>query len=205
MESGLRHYGEVVRRRLPLVVLISVIAAVVALVAAKQIQTRHEVHFSYLVSLSARDEVSEFRFDGYYALQATDLFASTLARWVETPEVIVTAYQEAGLELPSPDPRQVTRAVRAEKAAPQLVTVTVYGSTQEKAQALARGLRQVMERNVARYHDKGGRAVTFTAVATEPWSGVTRVSVPVVVTATFVFTFLIVLNGILFVESLRNM
>lgn len=202
--GGLEHYWEVIKKKLLIILLVSVAAAVAALVIAKQVEPSHEVHFSYLISLSTRDKASDFRFDGYYALQATDLFAATLSRWVTTPEVIVAAYAEANLDLPSDDPRVLVRAVRAEKVAPQLVTVTLRSSTRDRAEALTRGLRRVMERNVARYHDEGVPAVAFTVVATEPWSGIVRLSVPVIVTATFVFTFLIVLNAVLLIESLRN-
>lgn len=188
-----------------MLLLFSVLAAVVALVIVKRFDPTHEVHFSYLVSLSERDQVSDFRFDGYYALQATDLFAATLARWVSTPEVIVAAYEAAGLPQPSADPRKLARAVRAEKVAPQLVTVTVRSGTREESEKLAAGLRQVMSGNIARYHNEGVPAVAFTVIASEPWSGVVRLSAPVVVTATFLFTFLLGLNGILLIESLKNM
>ena len=204
MKSSLEHYWGVVRERLPMIILISVTVAVAALFAAKQVKPSHEVHFSYLISLSARDPSQDFRFDGYYALQATDLFAATLARWVATPEVVVAAHQEANLELPSDDPRALARIVKAEKVAPQLVTVTVRGATREEAAVLAEGVRRVMEHNVARYHNEGVPAVSFAVVSTEAWSGVVRLSVLLVVTAAFLFTFLVTLNGVLLVESLKN-
>lgn len=190
-----------VKKKLPILLLISVTAAVIALVIAKQVAPGYQVHYSYLVSLSSRDQVGDYRFDGYYALQATDLFAATLASWVETPEVIVAAYQEAGLDLPSSDPRALGRAVRAEKAAAQLVTVTVRASEREAAEKLAGGLRVVMDLNVEKYHDEGVPAVVFRAVATEPWTGTIKLSILLIVIAAFIFTFFIALNVILFNES----
>lgn len=194
---------EVIKRKLLVILLISVAAAVVALVIAKQAAPRYEVHYSYLVSLSSREQVPEYRFDGYYALQATDLFAATLAKWIETPEVVVAAYQAAGLSLPSGDPRAVVRSVRAEKAAAQLVTVTVRASEKETVEKLAAGLQDVMQENIKKYHDVGVPAMAFNVVATQPWTGVIRLSIPVVVTAAFVFTFFIVLNFVLWNENRR--
>lgn len=192
-----------IKKKLPMLLLISVTAAVLALVIAKQVAPSYEVHFSYVVSLAQREAAPEYRFDGYYALQATDLFSATLAEWLTAPETVVAAYQAAGLALPSEDPRQVTRALRAEKAAAQLVTVTVRSAQREEAEKLADGLRQVMAKNIQAYHDQGAPAAQFRAVATTPWTGVIWLSIPIVVLATFVFTFFIALNVILLNESRR--
>lgn len=204
MPQPLSLYWNVLKQKMPILLLISLAAAVVAFVIVRQAGPTYEVHFSYLVSLSEREAADEFRFDGFYALQATDLFAATLARWIATPEVIVAAHAEADIPLQSQDPRQLTRQVAAEKSAPQIVQVTVRGDSEQRAEALARGLRAVMERNIEMYHDEGVPAVTFRAVATPPWLGVWQVAVPVIVSATFIFTFLIAVNGLLLIESLRR-
>lgn len=195
-------YWQQTKQQLPKVLLFSVVVALIAWGVAARIAPTHEVHFSYLVSLSQRDNVNEYRFDGFYALQATDLFAATLAKWAATPEVVVKAYQEAGLEIPSEDPRSLTRAIRAEKVAPQLIAVTVRDQSREVAQALAAGLQDVIEENVAAYHAQGVPAVQFRVVTTQPWTGVTRISVPIVVVATFVAAFLLAVNAVLLRVSL---
>lgn len=199
-----KYYWRVAQSKLPLALLVSVAAAVIAFVIVRQVGPGYQVHWSYLVSLQERDTVNEYRFDGYYALAATDLFAATLAKWTATPETIVAAYEAAGLELPDVDPRGVTRQVQAVKSAPQLVEVTVRHSERETAERLAAGMREVMAENVERYHNQGVPAVAFAAVPTEPWTGTTRLAAPVIVTATFLFTFFIVLNGILLIESLKR-
>lgn len=207
MKHGAREfqgYWEETKRQLPKVLLLSVVAALVAWGIAARIRPTHEVHFSYLVSLSQRDIVNEYRFDGFYALQATDLFAATLAKWAATPEVVVAAYQEAGLELPSEDPRSLARAVRAEKSAPQLVTVTVRDQSREVAEALAAGLQEIIEENVATYHAQGVPAVQFRVVGTQPWTGVTKISVPIVVVATFIAALLLAVNAVLLIANMRS-
>lgn len=208
MEQKAKHFEEYwkeTKKRLPKVILFSVVAALIAWGVAARIAPTHEVHFSYLVSLSQRDNVNEYRFDGFYALQATDLFAATLAKWAAAPEVVVRAYQEAGLEIPSEDPRALTRAIRAEKVAPQLVAVTVRDESRDVVEALAAGLQDVIEENVASYHAQGVPAVQFRVVATESWTGVVRLSIPVIVTATFIAAFLIGINAVLLFESLKRL
>lgn len=201
--DSISHYWQVVQRKMPGVLLVSGAVAVIAWLVVSRVGPTYTVHYSYLVSLSEREETDDFRFDGYYALSATDLFTATLASWVSLPEVVVAAYEEAGLAA-SQDPRDVARAVTAEKKAPQLVAVTVRHKDQALAEKLAQGLQVVMESNIEQYHDQGIPELTWRVVATSPWLGISRLSAPVIVGATFVFMLLMGVNVVLLVESVKN-
>lgn len=199
-----RLYWEGLWRRIPWMLCVSFGLAIVAYIVVRQMGPTYRVQFSYLVSLSAREPAEEFRFDGYYAIQATDLFAATVAQWAKTPEVIVAAYTRAGLEVPTDDPRQLAKFVETGKTAPQLIQVTVSEQDEERARRLAQGLRDTVADNVAHYHDEGIPALQFRVVATEPWVGVTRPALPLIVVATFVFSFFALVNGWLLLASLRR-
>ncbi len=202
--TNLAHYWQRVVQTLPLLLATSVGAAVIAYITVQRIGPTHEVHFSYLISLSEREAVPEYRFDGYYALQATDLFAATLAQWAKTPEVIVAAFEAARITRATDDPRLLSRAVSTAKTAPQLVEVTVKSKKRQQAEKLAAGLMTVMEHNIERYHDEGIPALRFRVVATEPWIGTRKLSAPVIVSATLVFTLLFGINAVLLIESLKQ-
>lgn len=183
--------------KLPVLLLASFLLAAIAFGIAERVGPLPQVHYSYLVSLSEREETPDFEFDGYYALQATDLFAATLAEWLTTPEVVVAAYRAAGLEPGTEDPRALTRLVEARKSAPQLVEVTVKGSSQAEAEALTAGLLVAMERNVALYHDEGIPAVQFGVVATQPFSGQRMIHARLIAVATFFAALILLLNAVL--------
>ncbi|MEX2055052.1 MAG: hypothetical protein WD972_02625 [Candidatus Andersenbacteria bacterium] len=194
LSSLLPLYGPALKRALPLLLLVSLLAGFVALAIVRRFEPVSQVHFSYLVSLSQREDAPEFRFDGYYALQATDVFAETLAAWVQTPEVVVAAYQEAGLAVPTNDPRAIVRNVVAKKSAAQLVQVTVRHADPAIARKLTTGLQTVMQQNIERYHAQGIPAVQFRAVPTTPWVGQRQVATSIIVTATMVAVFFLGLN-----------
>lgn len=202
-QLSLNQYWHAFVGRLPQFLLISVVCAVAALLVVQNLPRRQQVHFSYLVSLSERESASDYRFDGYYALQATDLFAATLAEWVRTPEVIVMAYQDAGLTLPSDDPRQLVSQVESRKASSQLVQVTVKKEDRETALKLAQGLQVAIDRNLALYHDKGIPALRFQVVATTPWAGTRPVATGVIVGATFLAALFVCINTWLFLVTLE--
>jgi hypothetical protein len=200
----LAYYATVVRRTLPRALLLAAAAALLAYAVVYRVGVVHEVYFSYLVAMSEREPSSEFRFDGYYALQATDLFATTLSSLLTAPETIQAAYEAAGLPLEERSARALGRTVSAQKMAAQVVQVVVRDADAQRAERLVHGLQRVAEQEVARYHQEGVPAVQFRVVATEPWMGESRWSVPVVVGVVFVFTLFLVLNTAVLTASLRH-
>lgn len=197
-------YGRAVMRALPVLLLVSFLFAALAYYVARRQGTTYEVYFSYIISLREREASEDYHFDGYYALQATDLFAATFARWLGAPETIVAAYLEAGLPLPGAEARQLADSVKAERTAPQLVQVTVRGRTPDDARSLAKGLREVMIGHARDYHDQGIPALRFSATPTNEWLGVRQLSLPVIGLSTFAFSLLMGVNALLFWESLRR-
>ncbi len=91
---------------------ISILVAILGYGIAKQFPATYEVNFSYMVSMEQRDESSNFRYDGYYALSATDLFSATLAGVIVSPETIVAAYGGANIPLPTEDTIDLVKSIR---------------------------------------------------------------------------------------------
>lgn len=203
--SVFEQYWRAVQQKMPVVLMISFVLAVIAWLIVRGIGVGYEVHFSYLISLSQREEVADYSFDGYYALQATDLFTATLAQWIKTPEVIVEAHKESKVDFEVSDPRALSRKISAVKSAPQLIEVTVKGKNREETERLAEGVRVVMNRNVERYHNEGIPALRWRVVETEPWVGQQKLSMIPIVAATFIFAFFMGVNMVLLAESVKKM
>ncbi len=190
------------KRALPLLALASLTLSLSTYFIASSLGPTYEAHYSYLVSLKSRDVVPDYRYDGYYALQATDLLSATLAQWTMAPEVIVAALNEVGLPVSS-DVRSLTRFIRAEKVAPQLVAVTVTGESAAVAERLATGLQKVMERNVARYHDQGIPEMAFQVTTTDTWTGQNQLQSGAMAVAVLVAALFLGINTVLLGTSIK--
>lgn len=192
-----------VRQLLPWLILISLGVSLLAYVMVEQKGVYHEVHFSYLVALREREGGSEdFRFDGYFALQATDLFAATLAELISSPETIAASFQAAGLPLPT-DAGQLARQVTAEKTASQVVQVVVRDPDAARAEALAGAVQATVADKLTTLDAHGIPALRFEATPTNPWVGVARLSTSVIVSATFLVTFFVLINLVIVRKSLQ--
>lgn len=180
-----------VGRALPWLLALSVLVALLAAGTVSRFGESWTVHFSYVVSLKEREAATAYRFDGYYALQAIELFTKTLAEWVVAPEMVAQAHRAAGL----PEPTGILKAIEAEAAAPQLVRVTVRASDRAQAEQLAAGVRAVVA---------SGVPAEFQVVATEPWATTAGLNKKVVGLATGALVFFVGLNLVVLRESLRN-
>jgi len=192
--SEYKQYLRLLHRRLPLWLLISLAAAAITYVVVARQGTSYIVHSSYLVSLAERETTSQYTFDGFYALQATDLFTATLAKWLTAPENIVAAYKAAGLPLPGLSARVLQRSITATKTAPQLIAVEVHSQNQNEAEQLAEAAAAVMKQNVQLYHDEGTPALHFAVVTTPPWTSIITPNKPLIVGSVFAVTLLLLIN-----------
>lgn len=168
----------------------SVLAGLLAVGAVARMGSGWAVHFSYVVSLKERESALAYRFDGYYALQATELFTKTLAEWIVAPEVVAQAHRAAGL----PEPGGIIKAIEAEAAAPQLVRVAVRASDRVHAEQLAAGVQAAV---------RPGVPAEFQVVATEPWVAPAGLNKKVAGLATGVLVFFIGVNLAVLWESVR--
>lgn len=192
-----------VQRRLVWLLLVSAAAGVLSWTTAERLGRQAEVHFSYLVSLSDREGRGSYRFDGYYALSAINLFSETLAEWISRPEVVAEAVRRAELKNIPREARALQRLVTAQRSAPQLVAVTVRAGEAAVTMQLARHLQAVVSENVERYHEAGTPALRFRVVASEPWAGQRVIDAPVVGVAAFLFVLFAAINVLVLRESLH--
>lgn len=183
---------------------ISMVIAFVSYGVAKKIPGTYEVHFSYMVSMEQQAVPSGFQYDGFYALSSIDLFSATLASVASSPEIVFAAYREARLNLPTQDAIRLTRAITSEKAAPQLVRITVTDASKKNAEQLTQGLMTVLQKTIREYNAKSGSSLDFQGVSTEPWTSYS-VALPLPIgTSLFMLAFL---GGNMFVlvrEALRR-
>ena len=192
------------QRNVFLTLAVSVASFALAYALASNVPVTYEVHSSLMLSMDVRDDTSEFRYDGYYALSAADIFSATVAGLIASPETVVAAYQKAGLPLPSEDASRIVRAVQAEKSAPQLVQISVLGKSAQDAQALSAALQEVLAQKVEEYNEKNDASVVFRAVSSDPWTGVRTAAPLPVALSVFLLVFFCMNMGVLFREALQR-
>lgn len=132
------------RRWLAFGLIVLVVAGTFAWQALQPVQ--YQTSMSISVNRVNQDKTPDYQYDGYYALQAADLFSQTIVSWLQTPSILVSIYEQAGLSTDVRSTRQLTSRFQTKKASAQNVVVTYTSSSKEEAQKLASAITDVTQK-----------------------------------------------------------
>lgn len=123
--------------------------------------------YSVSLALSVYSKVSQptqdYQYDGYWSVKAADEFSNTVSQWVESPEVVNSAYQKAGV---SPTKSLLAKPLKAQKMAPQYVAVKFLVSEPGNGGKISQALVSVLQEKAETASDNSGDVV-FTIIGGE--------------------------------------
>lgn len=148
-----------------------VFALVVALVAgifSWQRGDRYRVSVALVVSRMGTQQATDYKYDSYYALKASDEFSDTIAGWFKTPEMTVAIYKKAGLSYGNPSLGSLARRFDAAKIAPNIVEVRFGAKSEAEANALAQGVNNAIQEKAYLISAASWQGISFATMGSEP-------------------------------------
>ncbi len=146
-------------------VLVPTIAAI--LFATSRADT-YTTSLAFTVNRINKQSTTEYQFDGYYALQASDLFAETVVSWFLTPSVIVEMYDRAGLDPQAESLGSLTSRFKIKKYSSQNIVVKFTSLTSEEASKLSDAVVAIVEDKAAALNQSADRKALFEAAGSKP-------------------------------------
>ncbi|MBI4093234.1 MAG: hypothetical protein HY420_04895 [Candidatus Kerfeldbacteria bacterium] len=130
-------------------------------------------HYTTSLSLSVnrvnKESTSDYQYDGFYALQAADLFAQTVVSWLQAPPVLVEIYEQAGLTPPTVGSlRRLTTRFKTKKYSAQNIVVTYSSATADEASKLAAELTKNMQQRAEAANRTADGKTIFEIQSTKP-------------------------------------
>ncbi len=145
-----------------------VLVTLIALVASITAKPKYVASLSIVVNRVNQQITQDYQYDGYYALQASDLFSQTLLSWFLTPSVLVEFYQRAGLDAPLTSTTALTSRFRARKFAAQNIVVQFTEKSRADAEKLAQAISEVVKERSADLDRTATGEATFEVVPAQP-------------------------------------
>ena len=81
-----------------LIVVITIIATLASFLFSYYQPDYYKVSIAFGVKSINRQSTTEYQFDGYYAIKASELFSQTIISWFLTPSVLVDIYDQADID-----------------------------------------------------------------------------------------------------------
>jgi capsular polysaccharide biosynthesis protein len=123
---------------------------------------------SFAVNRVSKQQTTEYQYDGYYAIQAADLFSQTLVSWLQTPSVLVEIYSKAGIQTNDSSFRSLTSRFKTKKYSSQNVVVTYSASSEEQATKLGSALSDVVQQKTESANTTPDSQSLFQIAASKP-------------------------------------
>lgn len=158
------------------------------------------VSVSFAINRTNREVTTQYQYDGYYALQAADLFAQTVVSWFSTPSVLREVYEHAQLDPEIQSLNSLPSRFKVRKYSAQNIVVRFNERTPERATKVAESLKQVMEEKATRLNQTADGKSIFEIVGATPVSAPSRPNIGFIVAITAVLSFALAL----FVSAARH-
>lgn len=143
------------------------VVAVAVIVSALQPVT-HTTSLSFSVNRIAAAESEYYEYDGYYAIQAADLFSQTVVSWFMTPSVLLEVYERAGIDPAIGSLDQFTSRFKTRKYSAQNIVVKYTERDPATAQALADAIVSIVETKAGELNKNETREALFEVRGSAP-------------------------------------
>ncbi|RJO59187.1 hypothetical protein C4546_03450 [Candidatus Parcubacteria bacterium] len=139
-----------------------------ALVFAATRPDKYTTSIAFTVNRINKQSTAEYQFDGYYALQASDLFSDTVVSWFLTPSVIVEMYDHAGLNPQVESLSSLTSRFKIKKYSSQNLVVKFSSDSPSSAEKLAQAVIDTVEAKSAQLNQSADRKALFEVIGSKP-------------------------------------
>lgn len=169
----LQEYLTIIRNYKYTLLGIGVATAIATFIFTAKQPSYYNSSLSLLVSSSQIQETQDYRFDGYYTIQATDLFSNNIEAWLKSPEVVSGIFNASKINVGVSNIKELAKIFKAEKLAPHYVEVRYKTSSEQDAGRIASAITEALSektkslgetsKNQTAFSVSGGKPVTVLA------------------------------------------
>lgn len=158
---------ELLKRNRWFLIVFILVATVATFVVSSRAKPTYATSLSITVNRVHRQATPDYQYDGYYAIQASDLFSQTILSWFLTPSTLLEFYQRAGVDPHIDSLNGLVARFRARKFSAQNIVVQFSDPDRSAAEKLAKAIGEVVkERGESLNKDAEGQGIFEVLPAT---------------------------------------
>ncbi|MEA1937156.1 MAG: Wzz/FepE/Etk N-terminal domain-containing protein [Patescibacteria group bacterium] len=157
----LREYLKIIKRKTKLILTVAMITGLSAFLFSVVQPIKYEISLSLFVNKDKTQETDDFKYDGYYALQAGEIITGSIAEWLKSPELVDAIYQEAGAERNFKDLKSYTKKFTVKKMSAQYVEVKFKTNSKEDAEKISVAVVKIVGSKVKTLGENSEQEISF--------------------------------------------
>ena len=164
----LKKYLKIIKRNSKLIIAISIITAVSAFVFSAAQPIKYETSLSLAIIKDKTQATNDFKYDGYYALQASEIIANSIEQWLKSPEVVNAIYQKSEINQDFKSIKSYTKKFTAQKMSPQYVEVKFKSNTREEARKISTATVEIINAKTEKLKETSEQEISFLINSEDP-------------------------------------
>ncbi len=147
---------------------ITVVAGAAALIFSFVRPVYFDTSISFSINRINQQTTQDYQFDGYYAIQASDLFSQTVMSWFMTPSVLLEIYGQAGIDPDISSIEEISSRFRTRKYSPQNIVVQYQERDHATADKIAQAIISTVEEKSTAANQTSDQQAFFEVVGATP-------------------------------------
>ncbi|MFH1225996.1 MAG: hypothetical protein V1684_01760, partial [bacterium] len=128
----------------------------------------YDTSISFTINRTAKQKTTDYQYDGYYAIQASNLFAQTIMSWLMTPSFLLEIYQQAEVEPNIDYLDKFANRFQTKKFSPQNVAVRFKERDEETAKKISQALISTIEAKAKDSNKTSEGDSLFAVIGSQP-------------------------------------
>jgi len=164
----LKNYLKIIKKRFKLVLIIAAITGLSAFLFSIAQPLQYEVSLSLFINKNKTQETDDFKYDGYYALQAGEIIADSIEQWMKSPETIDVIYNKAKIAHGFKNIKSYTKKFTAKKMSSQYVEVKFKADSREDAEKISAAIVEVIGSKTKTLEENSEQELSFSIESGNP-------------------------------------
>jgi len=164
----LKEYFRLIRKNYKLIITVCIITGISTFLFSILRPVKYDVSQSLFISKSDSQETSDFKFDGYYALEAADTLSDSIGEWLKSPEVVNDIYAKSGIDPSFKNIKSYSKKFQAKKLSAEFVEVKFESGNVNEANKIAGAIVEVVNSKTRSLKDASNGEVSFSVSGNTP-------------------------------------
>ncbi len=164
----LKEYIKIIKKKAKLILTIGVVVAVSALLFSVFKPIKYETSLSLFINKNKTQQTDDFKYDGYYALQAGEVIADSVQQWLKSPETVDAIYQKARIDPSFKNIKSYTKKFNAKKMSAQYVEVKFESDSKEEAGKISSAVAEVIKDKIKNLEENSEEELSFSIESENP-------------------------------------
>ena len=158
----LKEYTTIIKKEFKTIITIGIIVAVSAFLFSTIRPVTYEASTSLAINKNKTQNTDDFKYDGYYALQTSEMLADTIVEWIKSPTVVNAIYQKAEIDQDFKNIKSYTKKFTANKMSSQHVEVKFKTDTRENAEEISSALVEITNDKIKAIEKESEEEISFS-------------------------------------------